>query len=382
MGINGGLMEEGEGEGFGLGQLIGLADVDHSGVVRDISGKTLRCTQVEIEIYQRKNGSAFVNNRLHYVKYCWREQLHARKSQRGQTIGGAERRRTQRPRGDIGPTRQAAFGIEQKVSLRLAAADHQQAHLLGAVGLAQSRNIDGTQYIHIAHQNRFIACQQRTGMVQSSPRFQQLVSLIAQRNGAAEIVLLRQISLYLVGKMVHIDDNIGDTRCTEALYLPLQQRLTRQRQQRLGVRIGERLEPRAEACGKNHGFHRMEMRTKIGCMSQTNYTAKRLLRGRLQVALDVLLAVNEMHRQVIGVVQVASRSLSAIDRAVLPARAAKTDLQVGESSLQIPLDMVAEQRIELVQERQNLAIPLQEIDDRLIQARERLILLVLAGIVR
>ena len=71
-----------------------------------------------------------------------------------------------------------------------------------------------------------------------------------------------------------------------------------------------------------------------------------------------------------------------IDRTVLTSRTTESDLKMAKIALNKPLHMMIYQRVHGVQERQYLAIRLQEVDDRLVQTREGLVLLVFAGVVR
>ena len=66
---------------------------------------------------------------------------------------------------------------------------------------------------------------------------------------------------------------------------------------------------------------------------------------------------------------------------MLTTRATETELQGGESSLDITTYMMVCQRIDMIQELQYLSIILQETDDRLVQSRQLLIWLISARVV-
>ena len=87
-----------------------------------------------------------------------------------------------------------------------------------------------------------------------------------------------------------------------------------------------------------------------------------------------------MNADVIFLFEVCRQMFGAIDRAVLATGAAESDLQMVKTTLEKALHMMIHQRVHGIQERQYLAVFLQEIYHRLIQARERLVFVVLAGV--
>lgn len=93
------------------------------------------------------------------------------------------------------------------------------------------------------------------------------------------------------------------------------------------------------------------------------------------------LAVNKMNSNVILLFQVLGEMLGTIDGTVLTAGATEGHLQVGEIALDEPLYMMVDKGIDGFQEREYLAVLLEEVDDGLVQAREGLELLVLTGVV-
>ena len=87
--------------------------------------------------------------------------------------------------------------------------------------------------------------------------------------------------------------------------------------------------------------------------------------------LDVKLLF-EMLREVLG----------TIDGAVLATGATESDLEIGKIALDEALRMMIHEGIDGLQERQYLAVLLEEVNDGLIETCEGLVLLILTGIVR
>lgn len=88
-----------------------------------------------------------------------------------------------------------------------------------------------------------------------------------------------------------------------------------------------------------------------------------------------------MHFYAKLLVDMLRKMLGRIYTAMLTARATETELQGGESSLDITTYMMVCQRIDMIQELQYLSIILQETDDRLVQSRQLLIWLISARVV-
>ena len=100
-----------------------------------------------------------------------------------------------------------------------------------------------------------------------------------------------------------------------------------------------------------------------------------------QPAFNAPLAVNQVHSDGIPRNQVLGEVLGAVGGAVLAAGAAETDLQVGEAALEEAFHMGIDQGIDMVQEAEDLAVLLQEFNDRGVQAGELLEPFVLPRIV-
>ena len=72
--------------------------------------------------------------------------------------------------------------------------------------------------------------------------------------------------------------------------------------------------------------------------------------------------------------------LGTIDRTMLPTRATESHLEVGEVAFDKARHMMIHQRVNRVQEGQDLSVLLQKINDGLVQSGELLICIVLTGI--
>ena len=88
-----------------------------------------------------------------------------------------------------------------------------------------------------------------------------------------------------------------------------------------------------------------------------------------------------MDGDVIFLFEVPGQMLGAIDGTVLSSGTTESDLQMAETPFDKPLHMLIDQAIYALQERQDLAVFLQEINHRLIQAGKGLVFLVFAGVV-
>ena len=88
-----------------------------------------------------------------------------------------------------------------------------------------------------------------------------------------------------------------------------------------------------------------------------------------------------MYLDVEFIVQMLCEVLGTIDGTVLATGATESNLQVGKIAFDKPRGVMIHQGINGVYERQYLAVVLKKIDDGLVEAREGLILLVLAGVV-
>ena len=72
----------------------------------------------------------------------------------------------------------------------------------------------------------------------------------------------------------------------------------------------------------------------------------------------------------------------AIDGAMLTAGATESDLKVGEVPFKESLDMMVDEPIDRVEESEDLAVFLEEVDNGLVKAGKRLELVIFAGIMR
>ena len=91
--------------------------------------------------------------------------------------------------------------------------------------------------------------------------------------------------------------------------------------------------------------------------------------------------MDEVDSDAVFVEKVLGKVLGAIDGAVLAASTAESHLEVGEVALDKALHVMVDKGIDRVEEGEYLAVLLEEIDDRLIQAGKGLVLLVLTRVV-
>ena len=80
--------------------------------------------------------------------------------------------------------------------------------------------------------------------------------------------------------------------------------------------------------------------------------------------------------------EVLGKMLGAVDRTVLSTGTSEADLKMGELPLYEAFDMGIDQLVDAVEEGEDLAVVLEEADDRLIEARELFVLLIASGVVR
>ena len=71
----------------------------------------------------------------------------------------------------------------------------------------------------------------------------------------AEIIVRSQAVDNLLGEMMRVDDDIENAERAQAGKGDLEQRASANFHQRLGARVRERAQARAEAGGQNHGLH-------------------------------------------------------------------------------------------------------------------------------
>ena len=90
--------------------------------------------------------------------------------------------------------------------------------------------------------------------------------------------------------------------------------------------------------------------------------------------------MNEVYLNVVFLFEVLGQMFGAIDGAMLPAGTAESHLEMREVTFKEALYMMVHQFIDALQERENLTILLQKVNDRLVAARERLVLLVFSRI--
>ena len=100
-----------------------------------------------------------------------------------------------------------------------------------------------------------------------------------------------------------------------------------------------------------------------------------------QALLDALLAVHHVHLHPEPLVHMLGQVLRAVDAAMLAARAAEAEHQMGEATLQVAGHMLVGQGVDVVEKFEYLSVVLQKTDDGFVQSRELLVGLVAARIV-
>ena len=90
--------------------------------------------------------------------------------------------------------------------------------------------------------------------------------------------------------------------------------------------------------------------------------------------------MDEVDTDSVFVVQVLCQMFGTIDGTMLTAGTAERDLEVGEVAFDEALDMMVHQTIDGLQEREDLAVLFEEIDDGLVESGEGLVFVVLTGI--
>ena len=97
---------------------------------------------------------------------------------------------------------------------------------------------------------------------------------------------------------------------------------------------------------------------------------------------DALFAMAEAYLYAKFLVNMLGQMLGTIHATMLTARTAETEHQVGKAALQVSLDMSVGQLIYTLEEGENLAIILEETDNRLVDTGKFLVRLVSTGVVR
>ena len=97
--------------------------------------------------------------------------------------------------------------------------------------------------------------------------------------------------------------------------------------------------------------------------------------------MNALLTVGEVNTNTVFLVQVLSEVLCTIDGAVLTARAAEGEHEIGEAALQVTLNVVVSQAIDAIEKNGNLAVVLEEANNRSVQTCELLVRLVTTWVV-
>lgn len=91
--------------------------------------------------------------------------------------------------------------------------------------------------------------------------------------------------------------------------------------------------------------------------------------------------MDEVDADTVFLFQMLCQMFGTIDGTMLTAGTAEGDLEVGEVAFDEALDMMIHKGIDGVQEGEDLAVLLEEVDDGLIESGEGLILLIFARVV-
>ena len=197
---------------------------------------------------------------------------------------------------------------------------------------------------------------QRTGELYPPSGLTQEIPLVREPDIHPEVILLVGVADDRIREMVHIYDELRNPGGLELGHHTEQKRLSVNRNQGLGQRVGYRLESRAEASRENHRLH-------------------------LQDLLNVQFPVGNRDLYVELVGQMLGQMLRAVNGAMLSAGASEADLQVRELSLYEALHVVVHKIIDVVQELRDSPVVLKERDDFLVQSGELTVMLVLARVV-
>ena len=152
-----------------------------------------------------------------------------------------EQRPRSRPRGDGERGECAVFGMK----------------------LDHARKIDRTEHVHVVHQKRLFGFragalagfeEEPGSLLQAAAGVEQDL-LVRDLDPHVEVAVGREIRDDLIGKVVNVDDRFTNTKAPQPRERNLQQRSSADRHERLGTVVSERPQPRAQAGGKDHGFH-------------------------------------------------------------------------------------------------------------------------------
>ena len=148
----------------------------------------------------------------------------------------------------------------------------------------------------------------RSSVLDAAARLQEFLAFVREEDAEAHGILLAPL-LDHIGKMVHINDNIGEARSLQFLELVFEQRLSTYRHQSLWHSVRQRLEPCAQSCCEYHrSARRQHLFYALFAMADVNLNAKLLV---------------YMFRQMLG----------AVNAAMLASSTAEAEHQIRESTL-------------------------------------------------
>ena len=165
--------------------------------------------------------------------------------------------------GDVGPAHEAVVVVEQEVALRFAFAHKNGGQISRPVLRPEPGEVEIGEDVDVVDEERLVRVggvgrsQQRLRVPDAAARFAQQIRLVGEGDLHAETVVRRHIVADLVGEMMDVDHDVVVAGGDELVEDVPQQRLAAYGHQRLGHRVGQGFEPRAEAGGENQGFHRL-----------------------------------------------------------------------------------------------------------------------------
>ena len=195
--------------------------------------------RLEIEVHNGKTGRPLAK------QGCQRgvEEVDARESQ-GRSFTAFHLARL-----NVLPAYQPAVVIKLQVTLRLALTHYQEWGISG-----QSIQIEVAQDIHIMYQDRRGRVEERQCLLDTATGLQQSAGLIADAYVESEVGVSLQIVHYLLGEMVHVDNDTLIARRTQLHHDMPQQRLPPYPDKCLGHRVCQGFQAGTKARSENHGL--------------------------------------------------------------------------------------------------------------------------------
>lgn len=168
---------------------------------------------------------------------------------RGVEVGG-----TALAGGSVNPASESLL-IEEEVAGGVAWLD-EEGYVVARVGVCVNHvsEVEVGEDVGIVDEDRLVANEWK-GAEEPASGVEEKPGLVADGDIDVRIVIVEKIN-DLRGEMVDIDDDVGDACIEELIDDASDDRTISHGSERLGVRVGPRLEATANAGGKNHTFHR------------------------------------------------------------------------------------------------------------------------------